>query len=32
VKEDKAQAKEFANKLIAIDPDNEVAKQILGVK
>ena len=32
VKEDKAQAKEFANKLIALDPNNEVAKQILGVK
>ena len=32
VKDDKAQAKEIANKLIAIDPDNEIAKQILGVK
>ena len=27
VKEDKAQAKEFANKLIAIDPDNEVGRK-----
>lgn len=32
VKEDKATAKTLANQLIALDPDNEIAKQVLGVK
>ena len=31
-KDDKATAKDYANKLIAIDPTNEIAKQVLGVK
>ena len=31
-KDDKATAKDYANKLIAIDPENEIAKQVLGVK
>ena len=30
VKEDKDAAKEYATKLQAIDPENEIAKQILG--
>lgn len=32
VKEDKAKASEYAHKLISIDPNNEIAKQVLGVK
>ncbi len=32
VKEDKAKSTEYANKLLAIDPENEIAKQVLGVK
>ena len=29
VKEDKETAKSYAEKLIAIDPDNDIAKQVL---
>ncbi len=32
VKEDKAKSTEYANKLLTIDPENEIAKQVLGVK
>ena len=32
VKEDKTTAKEFASKLQTIDPENEIAKQVLESK
>lgn len=31
-KDDKAKATEFAHKLLKIDPENDIAKQVLGVK
>ena len=32
VKQDKATAKSYANKLLSIDPENEVAKQVAAMK
>ena len=32
LKDDKATAESYAQKLIAIDPDNDIAKQVLGIK
>ena len=31
-KDDKAKATEFAHKLLKIDPEKDIAKQVLGVK